>query len=102
MRKIPKYIFATLLGLIGLFLVSLYFPVGDNLWSIVTGRGYEIPEGSSVFTFRPLLMNTGSGEWWIYGMDGEFYYYQDGTRFRRVRVEDCIDFNPTMVETWCK
>lgn len=100
MKKIPKYTLSAFVALIVLFLLS--FPIGGNVWGLVTGRGYEIPESSSVFTFRPTLMNAGSGEWWAYGEDKKFYYYQDGTKFLKGDAINCSGFDPLLIETWCK
>jgi hypothetical protein len=45
-----------------------------NLFCLATGQGYFIPQESTVFTFNALMMNSGSGEWWLYGEDKANYY----------------------------
>lgn len=45
-----------------------------NLWNLVTGRGYFIPEESNMFTFNVTEWNDGSGEWWLYGEDKKSCY----------------------------
>ena len=59
---------------VALVIVFSTTPLLNNLWGLTTGRGYFIPKESSVFTFTPLKMNEGSGEWWLYGEDDDNYY----------------------------
>lgn len=61
-----------------------------------------------MLTFEPIEMNKGSGEWWIYGKDFQFYYYAgDGIgehryRFiRRSEAQECRGFVVTDFSTWC-
>ncbi|PIB38427.1 hypothetical protein [Maribacter sp. 4G9] len=61
---------ANLLGL--LFLSRTEF--GPNCWRLLTSNDYDIPIESSMFQFKVTQMNTGSGEYWLYGEDNENYY----------------------------
>lgn len=80
-------------------------PTAGNLWDIVTGAGFEIPAESSIFTFRVTRMNDGSGEWWLYGEDGRFFYGlpDDGpyVAYPRDRAARCPEFDPQNIRTWC-
>jgi hypothetical protein len=51
-----------------------------NIWFLLTENGYFVPQESSIFRFEPTKMNVGSGGWWLYGKDNEYYYalYQSG------------------------
>lgn len=102
MRKTQKHVLSVFVVLILLILLLVYFPIGGNIWNVITSRGYVIPKGSSIFTFKPTLMNAGSGEWWVYGEDKKYYYYQDGSKFLKIKAINCIDFNALTIETWCK
>jgi hypothetical protein len=85
----------------------LFTPVVYNLWSLVTGRGFIIPEESSIFTFEVTEMNSGSGEWWLYGEDAQFFYAQgdrDGLiyiAFPRSKASECPSFQRHDWTTWC-
>jgi hypothetical protein len=52
-------------------------------------------------------MNDGSGEWWLYGEDGDRFYAvpDQGSRayvtFPRSRVPSCPGFQPRESRTWC-
>jgi hypothetical protein len=86
----------------------LISPLLGNAWLLLIGRGYFIPADSSIFTFEPIEMNNGSGEWWIYGQDYRYYYYAgDGVgkhRYRfvhRSQANACRGFVVTDFSTWC-
>jgi hypothetical protein len=86
-----------------------------NLWNMFTDFGiYRIPEGSSIFTFRPIEMNSGNGNYWISGEDSTYYYYFEdywlpGDKFygkgvlkiTKVAAKSCEGFIFTDVMTWC-
>jgi hypothetical protein len=97
-----------MLSLVGaVIVVAFTTPVVENLWSLVTGRGFAIPKESSLFTFRVTEMNHGSGEWWIYGQDsGHFFGVPDEGAsylvFPRARVAECPNFQPRDLRTWCR
>ena len=45
-----------------------------NLWYVLTENGYFIPKESNILCFNATKMNSGSGGWWLYGEDNQFYY----------------------------
>lgn len=105
--KILKYIISIPFLFLVLFIVWLiaasYIPVLENGWHLLTGRGYKIPAESSFFTFRPTVMNSGSGEWWLYGEDSTHYYYLDSnTKISREDAENCAGFKVDDHATWCR
>ena len=87
----------------------LFFtPLLGNVWSVTTGRGFIIPKESSIFAFRVTEMNSGSGEWWLYGEDAHHFYAQ-GDRtgviyiaFPKSMVASCPSFRPLDWTTWCQ
>ena len=88
--------------------VSVKTEFFGNVFSIITGRGYIIPTESTVFSFKTLQMNTGSGEWWIYGKDDKYYYTTlDKTsekqyiKISKNIAEECEGFDETNYNTWC-
>jgi len=95
-----------LLIILAIFLTT-HTPCAANIWCLLTGRGYSIPEESSVFTFRTLRMNDGSGEWWLYGEDTNNYYYFTGETsrpyiaFSKNEAIHCKGFEITDYTTWC-
>lgn len=101
MKKLTLSIFILLL------VIFAYIPVGANIWHIFTGRGFIIPSESSIFTFRPTIMNEGSGEWWLYGRDGKFYYHFIGTaeisyiKISKDEARKCEGFDANNYKTWC-
>lgn len=79
-----------------------------NLWSVATGRGYLIPEESSMTRFRVTQMNGGSGEYWLYAEDENNYYTmmeKSGTKpylsFSKEKAANCLHFDKFEVKTWC-
>lgn len=78
----------------------------SNGWSLLTGRGYVIPAESSLFAFDATVMNKGSGEWWLYGEDGRYYYHFTGSgappylKIDRAAAERCRGFDRHREETW--
>lgn len=69
--KTQNLIIALIFLIILVFLFRVFL---GNLFSLATGRGYFIPEESNMFIFNVMQMNTGSGEWWLYGEDKVNYY----------------------------
>jgi hypothetical protein len=89
--------------LCGILLYAL-FPAFVNLWGLIidTQDIYFIPETSSIFTFRPTVMNPGSGDWWIYGEDNHAYYYFENNRMMlKKAAQTCQDFLKDDQATWC-
>lgn len=95
---------------LGFILLSVSGPGNralTNLWLLGVGNGYFIPEGSSIFTFQPTVLNDGSGEWWLYGEDAEYFYAldpKDGMQALSIKKADsvrCPLFDEQKFETWC-
>ncbi len=98
---------------IGLFIVAVLFiagfstPLYSNLWGVLTGKGFTIPEESSLFTFQVTKMNEGSGEYWLYGMDENYYYSQMRPdekkayiKISKEKAEEIESFDKTNFKTW--
>lgn len=84
----------------------LLSPFTSNVWSLITGRGYFIPLESSVFTFKVLVNNPGSGEWWLRGEDSSYFYGIHEREsiylvFPKAAVGDCPQFTVNDLATWC-
>lgn len=45
-----------------------------NFWCLSTDENYFIPKESSILIFEATRMNDGSGDWWLYGEDKDYYY----------------------------
>lgn len=88
--------------------VPFITPFLGNSICLFMNRGYIIPGHSSMFTFEVREMNTGSGEWWMSGEDGSYYYFQameHGEKylaFKKTDVAKCPGFNPDDCSTWCE
>ncbi|NQX39431.1 hypothetical protein SAMN05421820_102193 [Pedobacter steynii] len=108
--SLPKKI--RIAGLCLVFLLSLLLLNTNtfaNLWSVATGRGYLIPEESSIVGFRVTQMNEGSGEYWLYAEDEHHYYTvmeKSGTKpyllLSKEKASSCPHFDKLDVKTWCK
>lgn len=91
---------------LALLIVFSTTPLLSNLWCVITGRGYFIPKESSIFTFTALVMNEGSGEWWLYGEDTNNYYSVENDInlpyivFSKKDASKCKLFLPTDYTTW--
>lgn len=79
----------------------------SNLWSSATGRGFFIPVESSLFTFMPTKMNYGSGEWWLYAEDDNYYYSMEKAGIdkpyiliSKSRVNGIPEFDKHDYKTW--
>lgn len=87
--------------------LSLATPALANAMGLAAEKVYIIPEESSLWRFRPTVMNRGSGDWWLYGEDADYYYHFEGSKevayhaFRRSDVSQCPNFEPHNYETWC-
>lgn len=108
--SLPKKIrIAGLCLLFSLSLLLLNTNTFANLWSVATGRGYLIPEESSMITFRATQMNRGSGEYWLYAED-EYNYYtmmekseaKPYLSLSKEKASSCPHFDKLDVKTWCK
>ena len=75
--------------------------------SVNSGYGYFIPNESSAWKFKPLVLSEGSGENWIYGKDDRYYYYagegispEEYIKTEK-SISDCVGFNPVDYKSWC-
>lgn len=99
------------LVLIPLFILMLFILINTslvlNLWHLLIEPAYIIPAESSVFMFKPTVMNSGSGDWWIYGKDKNNYYYFTGSDrspydiISKDNIKECPSFDPKDHGTWC-
>ena len=95
--------------------LAVYFisPVFTNIWFLLTDNVYFIPDESNIIKFRVMDMNSGSGDWWIYGEDNKYYYYYGdiienhpllkGNKYYLIEKEKTkmIDsFDPLNFNTW--
>jgi hypothetical protein len=109
LRRLGKIAAIAVIGLVAC-LALLYGPLNyvvGNLLGLATDNVYLIPAESSVWSFQVSQMNSGSGDWWIYGEDAKnFYHYvgepeTDYILFPKARVPQCAGFQPQDVSTWC-
>ena len=92
--------------LLGLAVVTVGSPLVTNTWFLLTEPAYVIPTESSVLTFTPTIMNPGSGDWWLYGEDADYYYHFSGLDPAYVAVPKdealrCEGFDAVDFGTWC-
>lgn len=91
---------------VALAFMGIGTPLGANLWSLATGQGFFIPEQSSVFSFRVIKMNEGSGEWWLSGQDDEHLFALHPSEPVYVSAAlaaqtECPGFKAEDFTTWC-
>ncbi len=101
-----RWVAALSIIVLGLALIAVATPFGVNVWSLATGRGFFIPQESSVFSFRVTKMNEGSGEWWLYGRDDErlFALHPSEPVYYSAELASqaaCRDFKADDFMTWC-
>lgn len=105
-KRLP---FRWLLGAAALgiaFLLMPFSPVG-NVLATIMDPVYIIPKESSVWTFHPTVMNSGSGDWWLYGEDSRHFYHFIGSEeveyvvFPRQSAAGCEGFDPHHIDSWC-
>ena len=72
MKQIRKYLVLLLIAII--FTTGFTTELYPNLFGVLTGNGFIIPQQSSILTFKVNKMNEGSGDYWLYGEDSGFYY----------------------------
>jgi hypothetical protein len=87
-------------------MVLFLTPLLGNVYYLIANRGYFIPSESSVLTFRVLVWNLGSGEWWLRGEDwNNFYAIHDKEWvyfvFPKRALDECPAFSPVDLTTWC-
>ncbi|AOM78695.1 hypothetical protein [Pedobacter steynii] len=105
-KKLPVF------GILLLFVITALListNVMANLWGIGTGQGYLIPEESSMISFKATQMNTGSGEYWLYGEDEHYYYSMMATSglkpyvfISKEKAVSCDHFDKFDFKTWCQ
>lgn len=82
--------------------------LGANLWRMLTDSDYRVPEQASLWSFKPTVMNPGSGGWWLYGEDGHHYFHYGGDGAHPYRIitrqaaRACKGFDARQVQTWCR
>ncbi|WP_417660878.1 hypothetical protein [Pseudomonas sp.] len=64
-----------------------------------------IPKESSIFSFSPYKINQGSSSYWLYGEDGENYYYftyEPAAPYKHIsKANNCPSFDQRDISTWC-
>ncbi len=79
--------------------------LGSNLMLLAMDRDNAIPQGSSIFTFEPTVINAGSSSYWLYGKDRSRYYHftynERGEQISMPIENHCPGFDPHQVATWC-
>lgn len=93
-------------GLTSVTMLVLLTPLVENLFSLVAGAGFFVPRESSVLTFRVLVDNPGSGEWWLRGEDRRNFYALDTEEpvylvFPKRALGECPGFSPMDLASWC-
>jgi len=77
----------------------------SNVLILMMDRVNFIPAESSIFTFAPYEINQGSSSYWIYGEDGNNYYYFSYTSpdpyIFISTSNNCPTFNRQDYTTWC-
>ncbi len=79
----------------------------SNTWLLIIEPANTIPTESSIWGFSPTVMNSGSGDWWIYGEDEQNFYYFTGSAERpyvvmsKSAARDCVGFDSTDHLSWC-
>lgn len=96
------------LGLIAgvIIILSSLTNAGSNIWLSATGNGFFVPGESNILSFEVTKMNEGSGEWWLYAKDGNFYYAitEDGNPeyYTYPAGKEPPGFDSLNLETWDK
>lgn len=105
LRRIIKFliIFSIVIVVLG---VTINTRVFLNSWSLLNDPANYIPSNSSIFTFEPTKIDSGSGGYWRYGEDYKNYYYfsvdEKKTYFYTPKDMDCLGFDKFNYLTWCK
>ncbi|WP_240996600.1 hypothetical protein [Pseudomonas viridiflava] len=89
-------------GFIGLAMGTNFF---SNAFMMLMDGNNFIPKESSVFSFKPYEINQGSSNYWVYGEDGEsYYYFSYGSTLAYIlasKKNSCPKFDRQDYLTWC-
>ncbi len=96
---------------IALFLaITLSSQLIPNAWGLLVGNGYVIPKESSIFRFKVTQMNEGSGDYWLYAEDENFFYSQmigdENASYVKISREESLNpyryakFDKFNIKTW--
>ncbi len=99
-----------ILGIVFTIVTSTIKPVGllfSNKLSLLHRNGYFIPSESSVYTFQETKMDNGSGGYWLYAEDENYYYSlvtEDENQpygiISREAADSIVWFDKTNYKTW--
>ena len=82
----------------------LFTNVFWNVISMIEGSGY-IPSKSNIFIFEITQFDQGSGAYWRYGEDRNYYYhfslYEENVYFYINKESNCPNLNKLDFKTWC-
>ncbi|HWH86526.1 MAG TPA: hypothetical protein VNV36_07100 [Pseudomonas sp.] len=92
---------AGILVLGGVLLTNIF----SNSLMLLMDRVNFIPAESSIVAFEPYEINQGSSSYWIYGQDGENYYYFSYDAAAPYifisKANVCQGFDRLNFKTWC-
>ena len=99
-KKIKFLLFLTFLFFLKTF--ELFFV---NSWFLIVENGYVIPSESTVFTFKATKMNDGTGGWWLFGEDSNYYYDMNvdsssALYFKKSKKDLSVSFDKYNYSTW--
>ncbi|MBI2271383.1 MAG: hypothetical protein HYU69_13650 [Bacteroidetes bacterium] len=107
MKSILKFI--AIITSVIIICIGLWTNIFSNSWGLITGQGFIIPAESSIVNFKVTMMNNGSGEWWLYGEDNNYYYTtmvnDNGKGYCAIPKSDtfqCIGFDKFNYKAWCR
>jgi hypothetical protein len=89
-----------------IFSIFLFTAAPQNLWFLINDDSYMIPEESSLYSFEPTQLKDKTESRWIYGKDGERFYYRKDTDVHyyiisKAAADSCRNFNQFDISTWC-
>lgn len=107
MKKGCLYSFLLFAGIAtAIFTINPLAIAVGNIISLSHRNGYFIPNESSVYKFQETKSNKGSGEYWMYGEDETYYYYNGEcgensySFFKNEDAKTTINFNRHNYNTW--
>lgn len=103
MKKLK--IFFTLFLIAILFSLFYFKNLMGNLYSMLIEKEYLIPDESSVFSFEATKMNDGSGDYWLYGEDENYFYAITSTekgysKISKIQAEKIPYFDQFNFKNW--